>query len=339
MADELTCRCRKRFASGFTLDAALEIPLDRSPVTVLFGPSGAGKTTLLRLLAGLEQPDAGEIHFRGRRWDGLPPQARRAGFLFQDYALFPHLSVRRNVSYAADRQAAERALEAFGLAELEDRMPGALSGGERQRVALARALAAGPALLLLDEPLSALDVPARRSVRRELRRMLLAGGVPAVVVTHDRAEAAALGDLMAVMVAGRIRQTGPVRDVLRRPAAADVAAALGVENILPARPVGNGWVDVCGVALRCADSGTPAGPLFACFRAEDVALSVEAPIGAAGGFACCVESVSADGPLARVELDCGFPLVALAPARTVERLLSGGHVWAAPAPESVHVLP
>ena len=138
-------------------------------------------------------------------------------FLFQDCALFPHLTVAANVEYAARGETARRLMDVFGLAELADRFPRALSGGQQQRVAVARALAAEPALLLLDEPLSSLDAAARARMRQDLRRMLLDGGVPSIVVTHDRMEAVALGDWMAVMVDGRIRQAGPVEDVFPPP--------------------------------------------------------------------------------------------------------------------------
>ena len=167
-----------------------------------------------------------------------PPQQRRAGFLFQDYALFPHLTVAANVRYAARSERADRLIEAFGLAPLAGRRPGAISGGQQQRVALARALAADPALLLLDEPLSALDAATRMRMRHELRRMLVESGVPAIVVTHDRMEAVALGDWMAVIVEGRIRQAGPIQSVFRRPADAQVAESVGVENVLPGAIIG-----------------------------------------------------------------------------------------------------
>src|ERR1019366_1020289 len=235
MADQLICQCRKRLSKVFEVEADLRIPLDRAPVTVLFGPSGSGKTTLLRMIAGLERPDAGSIVFGERAWFDaaraihLPPQKRRAGFLFQDYALFPHLTVLQNVAYNASRETARQLLDTFGLAEFAASKPRAISGGQQQRVALARALAAQPALLLLDEPLSALDAATRSRTRYELRRMLLTGGVPSIVVTHDRMEAVALGDWMAVMVDGRIRQTGPVQEVFRRPADPQVAESVGVE--------------------------------------------------------------------------------------------------------------
>ena len=331
MPDELICRCRKRLRSGFELDAALAIPFEQSRVTVLFGPSGSGKTTLLRLLAGLDRPDEGLIAFRGATWYDsaralhLPPQKRRAGFLFQDYALFPHLTVAQNVAYAGGRAQAAALLETFGLADLAARYPRAISGGQQQRVALARALAAGAALLLLDEPLSALDAASRVRVRTDLRHMLLSSGVPAMVVTHDRAEAIALGDWMAVLAGGRVRQTGPVREVLRHPADVHVAESVGVENVLPAgivaRHPGLLTLQVGPQHLQCVDSGET-GPLFACIHAEDVALSRGAvgDSSARNRLTGRVLSVLRDGPLARVELDCGFPLVATITAQSAAEM-------------------
>jgi molybdate transport system ATP-binding protein len=344
MADELICRCRKRLQSGFEVCADLCVPLDQSPITVLFGPSGSGKTTLLRLIAGLETPDEGEIVFRGQSWAGLPPQRRRAGFLFQDYALFPHLTVAANVEYAAPRGKARPFLEAFGLADLADRLPGAISGGQQQRVALARALAAAPALLLLDEPLSALDAPGRARIRRELRRMLLAGGVPSIVVTHDRMEAIALGDWMAVMVDGRIRQAGPVRDVFRRPADARVAESVGIENILAAeiaaRDSGLVTVTAGAARLQAVDSGET-GAVSVCIRAEDVAVTREPPHGSSvrNRIPGRVAALVPEGALARVELDCGFPLVAVVTAQSAGELdlRPGDAVWAVVKATAVHL--
>jgi molybdate transport system ATP-binding protein len=331
MADQLIYRCRKRLSRGFEVQAEFEIPLDRAPVAVLFGPSGSGKTTLLRMLAGLERPDAGSIVFRGVAWFDsersihLPPQARRAGFLFQDYALFPHLTVAENIGYAASHATAHKLLETFGLANLAASKPRALSGGEQQRVALARALAAEPALLLLDEPLSALDAPTRARTRYELRRMLLASGVPSIVVTHDRMEAVALGDWMAVIVDGRIRQTGSVQEVFRRPADLQVAESVGVENVLAAEVAGrDGGLLVLGVGdarIRCVDSGET-GPVFACIRAEDVAITrqLDQVSSARNRLTGRVRAVIPEGALARVELDCGFPLVALVTAQSAGEL-------------------
>ncbi|MCX6627158.1 MAG: ABC transporter ATP-binding protein [Candidatus Solibacter sp.] len=309
MADQLICQCRKRLSKAFEVEADLCLPLHQAPVTVLFGPSGSGKTTLLRMLAGLERPDAGSIVFRESPWFDaaraihLPPRQRRAGFLFQDYALFPHPTVAENVAYAASRETASKLLDAFGLTDLAARKPRAISGGQQQRVALARALAAQPALLLLDEPLSALDAPTRSRTRYELRRMLLAGGVPSIVVTHDRMEAVALGDWMAVMVEGRIRQTGPVQ-------------------------------------IQCVDSGET-GPVLACIRAEDVAITrqMDRVSSARNRLAGRVRAVIPEGALARVELDCGFTLVALVTAQSAAELVlrEGENVSAVVKATSVHL--
>jgi molybdate transport system ATP-binding protein len=337
-------------ASGFELDAELRLPLDESPVTVLFGPSGSGKTTLLRLLAGLDRPDDGAIRFRDGTWyDGgrgicLPPQQRRAVFLFQDCALFPHLTVAANVEYAARRETARRLMGVFGLAELADRFPRELSGGQQQRVAVARALAAEPALLLLDEPLSSLDAAARARIRQDLRRMLLSGGVPSIVVTHDRMEAVALGDWMAVMVGGRIRQAGPVQDVFRHPADAQVAESVGVENVLPAQIVSHHsgllTVEVGTAQLQCVDSGET-GPVVACIRAEDVALTRDSPQDSSvrNRLPGRVLSVIPEGPLARVEMDCGVPLVAVITAQSVDelQLKPGDDVCAVVKTTAVHL--
>ena len=351
MADALTADCRFAPPGGFRLDAALSLPLDRAPVTALFGPSGAGKTTLLRLLAGLVRPDAGMIAFRDRVWCDtargvwLEPQQRRAGFVFQHYALFPHLTVARNVAFAARPHAAQRMMERFHLASLAKRLPRALSGGERQRVALARALAAEPDLLLLDEPLSSLDAAARLRTRRELRALLAGAGVPSIVVTHDRTEAIALADWMAVMVEGRILQTGPIREVFARPSTAQVAEAVGVENVLPAeivsRAAGLLRLRVGGATLECLDGGESA-PLLASIRAEDVALSRD-PAAAStqrNRLHGVVRAILVEGPLARVELDCGFSLVALVTAQSAAdlNLLAGESIAAIVKTTSVHLI-
>ena len=332
MAGELTVECRKRLASGFVLDAALRIPLDEAPVTVVFGPSGSGKTTLLRLLAGLERPDEGTIALGGAVWFDrargidLPPQKRRAAFLLQEYALFPHLTVAQNVAFAARARASAAGLiDRFGLSDLRDRLPRSLSGGQQQRVALVRALASNPALLLLDEPLSALDSATRARMRHELRKLLLESGVRSLLVTHDRTEAIALGDWMAVMVDGRIRQAGPVQEVFRQPADAQVAECAGVENVLPAEVVGraSGLVTVAvGPARLDAMDRGETGAVFACIRGEDVTITRDhAQVSSARNrLDGRVRRVAREGPLARVEIDCGFPLVALVTAQSVADL-------------------
>ena len=237
----LEVRLTKRLAD-FTLDVAWSAG---DGVAGLFGPSGAGKTLTLQCLAGLIRPDAGRIVVGDRvLFDAalgvdLPPQQRRVGYVFQGYALFPHLTVADNVSFGLrDRPRVERArrvadvVQRLGLAGLERRYPRELSGGERQRVALGRALAIEPALLLLDEPLSALDAPLRRALRDELRALLSEVGTAAVVVTHDFTEAYRLADRIVVYDGGRVVQSAPRAELLWQPASESVARIMGIPNLL-----------------------------------------------------------------------------------------------------------
>jgi molybdate transport system ATP-binding protein len=241
MSARLDVRLVKRLA-GFTLDAAWTAD---GGVAALFGPSGAGKTLTLQCLAGLLRPDAGRIVVDGRvLFDAttgvdVPPQARRVGYVFQGYALFPHLNVADNVGFGLrgrrrgdwEARVAE-VMARLGLTGLERRLPGELSGGQRQRVALGRALAIDPALLLLDEPLSALDAPLRRTLRDELQAVLADWGTAAVVVTHDFTEAYRLGDRIVVYEAGRVVQAAPRAELLWQPASASVARIMGIPNVL-----------------------------------------------------------------------------------------------------------
>ena len=232
---------QKRYP-GFALDAAWEAG---DEVVALFGPSGAGKSLTLNCLAGLVCPDVGRIVVNGRLFDDvargvhLPPQARRLGYVFQGYALFPHLTVAENVGFGLrDRPRAERRartaqiLGRLGIAELADRRPGELSGGQQQRVALGRALAPDPEVLLLDEPLSALDPPLRQQLRGELAGLLREWGKAVVLVTHDLGEAYQLGDRLVVYERGRAVQAAPKEEVLARPASETVARLMGVRNLV-----------------------------------------------------------------------------------------------------------
>ena len=210
---------------SFRLRVALEVPPGET--VALVGPSGAGKSTVLRAVAGLVRPASGRIECGETWFDGrtnLPPERRSVGFVFQEYALFPHLSVERNVAFGGD---GGRLLERLGIAHLAAARPGQLSGGERQRVALARALARKPKLLLLDEPLSALDPHTRADVRAELHATLEDVGLPAVVVTHDFEDAATLADRVGVIVEGTIRQLAPPADLVAAPADPVVATFAG----------------------------------------------------------------------------------------------------------------
>jgi molybdate transport system ATP-binding protein len=218
----------------FALDVELTVGRE---VVALVGPSGAGKTTLLRAIAGL-QPAGGRISVDGDDWldsarsIDLPAEQRSVGLVFQEYALFPHLTVRKNVEFG--RKGGAALLERFGLATLADAKPRELSGGERQRVALARALAPDPAVLLLDEPLSALDAHTRGEVRAELQQLLRETGRPTLVVTHDFEDAATLATQVGVLVQGRLRQLGTPAELVASPADPFVASLTGA-NVLRGR--------------------------------------------------------------------------------------------------------
>src|SRR6185436_11486370 len=205
------------------------------------GPSGCGKTTILRMIAGHEDPTDGEILIGGQQVVGLAPVERRTAMMFQSYALFPHLNVRDNIAFALRvrglstpdrRKAADAMIEKVRLTELADRLPGQLSGGQQQRVALARAAITGPKVLLLDEPLSALDEQLRVQMRQELSRMQRDLGITFIHVTHTQLEAIAIADIVVVMEKGKIKQAGPARDVYDQPQDRYVAEFLGGQNVL-----------------------------------------------------------------------------------------------------------
>jgi ABC-type Fe3+/spermidine/putrescine transport system ATPase subunit len=229
--------------------AGVDLAVAEGESVCLLGPSGCGKTTLLRLIAGLESADSGTIHHAGRDLTGVPPHRRDFGLMFQDFALFPHLTVGENVAYGLKMRGigrseqAERAAGMLALVDLAgtaDRTIDQLSGGERQRVALARALAPRPRLLLLDEPLGALDRALRERLMIDLRLILNRVGVTAIYVTHDQTEAYAIGDRVAVMQAGRIAQIAPPEQLYRQPRTPFVARFLGFDNLLPGRTVAGG---------------------------------------------------------------------------------------------------
>jgi ABC-type Fe3+/spermidine/putrescine transport system ATPase subunit len=252
----------KSYPDGWTM-SGVRFAVERGEDVCLLGPSGCGKTTLLRLIAGLERPDAGRIVLNGKDVTELPPHLRGLGLMFQEYALFPHKDVFGNVVFGLrmrgrEREAARRVsevLELVGLAGFEHRDVNQLSGGERQRVALARSLAPRPELIMLDEPLGALDRSMRERLMGELPRILRQDGATAITVTHDQEEAFAIADRIVLMREGRVVQVGTPETVHARPASAWAAHFLGLTNLLDARVTRPGEVDTAIGALALDDLG------------------------------------------------------------------------------------
>jgi spermidine/putrescine transport system ATP-binding protein len=301
----------KRFGS-FTAVDSVSLSIRAGEFLTLLGPSGCGKTTLLRMVSGFETPDAGTIHLDGHDVTALPPYRRDVNQVFQSYALFPHLSVADNVAYGLRVRRVPRAerlrrvaaaVEMVSLAGMEQRKPHELSGGQRQRVALARALVCEPKVLLLDEPLAALDAKLRRTMQTELKRLQARVGITFVFVTHDQDEAMTMSDRVAVMTAGRVAQLGTPADVYHHPATAYVATFLGQANLLPCRVVDRavGAVRTSdGLALACDPAALPAADeVLLMVRPERLRLSVDP---AAGGFAVTVVDRVFRGPVEQLAL-------------------------------------
>jgi molybdate transport system ATP-binding protein len=324
----------------FHLTAELKVEVGQT--LVLVGETGSGKTTVLRLLAGLLRPDSGHISLGGAVWfdaltdTDLPTWRRAVGWVPQDYALFPHLSVAENVAFGL-RSAGLRAPEArercgrtlvrFGVAELASRRPGELSGGQQQRVALARALALEPPLLLLDEPLAALDVQTRRSVRAELRSILQSLPCATVFVTHSPMEALVLGDRIAVMENGTLTQEGSREELLHHPRSAYVAELLGL-NLFRGRVVGResagmARIDAGGASITAADPGTD-DEVFLAVDPREVTIHIVPPEGSAQNLLRGpIEEIVPEPPRGerlRVIVESRPPIVAEVTARAVAAL-------------------
>ncbi len=345
-----------RMPHGQTVPAVRDFTLrvDPGEFVTLLGPSGCGKTTVLRTLAGLEEPDAGEMLLDGRSIATLPPHRRHIGLVFQNYALFPHMTVFENVAYSFRvRRAATAlvndevamALKAVGLESLAQRLPGQLSGGQQQRVALARAFVMHPDLLLFDEPLSNLDAKLRIDVRGELRRLQQRLGTTALYVTHDQAEAMSLSDRIAVMRDGRVEQIGTPEEIYLRPASLFVAGFVGRVNALPARVVArdNGRVtlDVLGYRMQVDAARCPPGEVLALVRPEGVLLTMGDSPADAHGPVGVIEGVDYSGDQIeyRIRVDATMLVAVELALRRGQRVTVGETVRVSFIDAAVHLLP
>ena len=347
----------RAFPAGPSIHGQLREPIEPPGVTAILGTSGSGKTTILRCLAGLDRPDKGSIAFGDETWFDssrglhIAPEARGIGLMFQEYALFPHLTVAGNIAFGLRRTPGSPArvselIERFQLSGLERRYPSQLSGGQQQRVALARTIALRPTLLLLDEPLSALDAPTRDEIRQPLRELFSDLHTPVVLVTHDRLDALALAQRVLIVEGGNVVQAGSVASVFAAPASASVARLVGVETVARGRVAGHEGgvcdIQVGRATVRAAVHPPAAGEVDICIRAEDVTLFAAEPASASAQnrWQGRVLAISDLGGTWRIALDCGFTLTALVTRAAGQALglREGGVVWAAVKATAITVL-
>jgi putative spermidine/putrescine transport system ATP-binding protein len=315
----------------------LDLHLHPGELVALLGPSGCGKTTALRLLAGLEDADEGAVVVAGKDVTRLPANKRGMGMVFQAYSLFPHMTARENVAFGLRLQKVSRSermrtagemLDLVGLSAEADRYAHQMSGGQQQRVALARALAIRPKVLLLDEPLSALDAKVRAQLRDEIRRVQLEVGTTTLFVTHDQEEALAIADRVGVMQSGRLEQLGLPSEVYSRPETTFVAEFVGLSNRIPVQ-VRGGHADVYGQSLPLVDPEIGDGPATAIIRPEAFSVT-RADEGETGALVGSVIATTFLGAVSRVSVDLG--------AQTVLAQLPTGDVGDYPAGTRVRLV-
>jgi putative spermidine/putrescine transport system ATP-binding protein len=335
--------CGKTFADGTRALEPATLDIARGETLVLLGPSGCGKTTMLRIIAGLDSPDAGgRVLFDGADMTAVPIERRNVGMVFQSYALFPNMSVADNIGYGLKIRGVGREERAKRVAELvaltnitglEDRRIDQLSGGQRQRVALARAVAIRPGILLLDEPLTALDAALRDRLRSELNRLLRSLGITTIYVTHDQAEAMELGDRIVVMRKGVIAQIGTPRDIYFTPNSRFVAEFVGAANILQAA-VSDGHLVLPGGRLALAGA-TNTSSAIAMVRPETIRIVGNGDASLRG----VIDSVSFIGDRQRIVVSAASDKLLVIDAPNQTAVKTGDHVGLSIAPEAVRLLP
>ncbi len=349
----------KRFGDVTAVDR-ISLRVEQGEFFSLLGPSGCGKSTTLRMIAGFEEPSSGRLLLNGQEGSRLPPFKRSTNLVFQSYALFPHMTVRDNVAYGPRRARLSRsevatrvedALRTVRMWEYADRLPKALSGGQRQRVALARGLVNHPAVLLLDEPLGALDLKLRREMQIELKEIQRRVGISFVYVTHDQEEALTLSDRIAVMNGGRIEQLGSPEEIYNRPATRFCADFIGEANLLEVSTGGDHDTDGLGIVLpggrhsRVGSSSHRGGrdsPATLVLRPSRVVLSEEAPQEdpAVGALPVEINRVIFQGSVVRVDLEGPHKtrLSASTSAAGASGLIVGRRMWACWSTEETHLV-
>jgi putative spermidine/putrescine transport system ATP-binding protein len=334
----------RRYGTTTALDG-LSLTMAPGELVALLGPSGCGKTTALRLLAGLEEADSGRVLIGGKDVTNVPANRRDVGMVFQAYSLFPHMTALQNVMFGLQlhkvgsqerRERARQMLDLVGLAAHANKFAHQMSGGQQQRVALARALAIRPKVLLLDEPLSALDAKVRSRLRDEIRRVQLEVGITTLFVTHDQEEALAIADRVGVMQVGKLEQLGPPTEIYSRPATPFVAEFVGLTNRIPGQ-VRAGAVEVRGTELPLVQKDVPTGPAVALVRPEAVSITGDGDA-SSGPLMGTVIAVAFLGATSRVTVDLGdITVLAQMPTSAASEHPAGSRVRLALRPDPVLV--
>ncbi|NLV22287.1 MAG: ABC transporter ATP-binding protein [Syntrophomonadaceae bacterium] len=328
----------------------IDLRIEDNEYFVILGPTGTGKTVILEVIAGMYKPDRGEVWINDRNVSAYDPELRKIGFVYQDYMLFPHLNVRNNIIFslrlkkmpaAMVKEKLEQMVSLLNLEPLLNRFPATLSGGEQQRVAIARALIAEPEVLLLDEPLSALDPRSKEVFQQELKRIHQHIKTTTIHITHDFNEALVLADRMGVMCNGEIVQVGSPEEVFQKPSSQFVAEFVGIENIYSGEITeveGRQYICIGPVKLRVASSLQ--GRVRAAIRAEDIIIAAEKIESSAQNMiTASVVEIIPRGAFFKLVLDAGIPLVALVTRQALDamKLVPGKQVWAIFKTTAVHI--